>query len=239
LTLNFFDSKVDARVVATATRFPTVSADEQFVVADESGLAVAVDADAPGSGAPLELWLSVPGRADDAVLRQLGRPPFPDFEAASRRELLRGLVHDPLARAIGATLQAAALLALALAVIGVWATLLGELRDERGDFFDLEAQGVGPSTLRWHLRLRMYALFVFGVLGGLVVGAVLARLVVSLLEISASATLPEPPLVFDAGWRSVGVTLAVFAVAASVAAELSVRRAFRGETPQRASWTLE
>jgi len=37
----------------------------------------------------------------------------------------------------------------------------------------------------------------------------------------------------------VGITLAVFAVAAGLAAELSVRHAFRGDTPERASWTLE
>jgi ABC-type antimicrobial peptide transport system permease subunit len=118
-------------------------------------------------------------------------------------------------------------------------TLLGELRDERGDFFDLEAQGVGPSTLRWHLRLRTYAVFVFGSVGGLLLGVVLARLVVSLVQISVTATLPDPPLVFEPGWRSVGLTLAAFTVAAGLTAELSVRRAFRGETPERASWTLE
>jgi hypothetical protein len=239
LTLNLFDSQVDVRVIATAIRFPTVSKDEQFVILDETGLASAVDADAPGSATPLELWLSVPGQADDAVMLELGRPPFADFESTSRRDLLERRAQDPLARAVGYTLRVAALLALVLAVIGVWVTLLGELRDERGDFFDLEAQGVGPSTLRWHLRLRTYAVFVFGSVGGLLLGVVLARLVVSLVQISVTATLPDPALVFEPGWRSVGLTLAAFTVAAGLAAELSVRRAFRGETPERASWTLE
>lgn len=239
ITLRFFDSRVRVRIVATATRFPTVSKDEQFVVVDGTGLSSVVDADAPGTATPLELWLSVPGRSDAAVMQDLGRPPFSDLDLTSRRDLLEQRASDPLARAIGYTLQVAALLALALAVIGIWVTLLGELRDERGDFFDLEAQGVGPSTLRWHLRLRTYALFVFGVVGGLLLGVVLARLVASLVQISVTAAAPDPPLVYEPGWTSVALTLAVFAFAAGIAAELSVRHAFRGDTPERASWTLE
>jgi len=239
ITLRLFDSSVHVRIVATATRFPTVSKDEQFVVVDGTGLSSVVDADAPGTATPLELWLSVPGRSDAAVMQDLGRPPFSDLDLTSRRDLLEQRTRDPLARAIGYTLQVAALLALALAVIGVWVTLLGELRDERGDFFDLEAQGVGPSTLRWHLRLRTYALFIFGVVGGLLLGVVLARLVASLVHISVTAAAPDPPLIFEPGWTSVVLTLAVFAAAAGLAAELSVRHAFRSDTPQRVSWTLE
>ena len=239
LTLNFFDSTVNARVIATATRFPTLPQDEQFVIAEETGLATAMDADAPGSGTPLELWLSVPDQAENRLRQQLEQQPFAGFARMSRRDLSEQLVHDPLARAIGYTLLVTALLALALAVIGVWATLLGELRDERGDFFDLEGQGLGPDTLRWYLRLRTFVLLAFGAIGGLLLGAVLGRLVLSLVEISATATLPEPPLVFEPGWKVVGLTLAAFLVAAGLAAELSVRLAFRGETPQRASWTLE
>ena len=43
----------------------------------------------------------------------------------------------------------------------------------------------------------------------------------------------------EPGWASVALTLIVFALAAGLAAELSVRHAFRGDTPERASWTLE
>ncbi len=239
ITLRLFDAAVNVRIVATAKRFPTVAKDEQFVVVDETGLSSVVDADAPGTATPLELWLSVPDSSDVGVMRELGRPPFSDLDLTSRRALLEKRTRDPLARGIGYTLRIAALLALALAVIGVWVTLLGELRDERGDFFDLEAQGVGPGTLRWHLRLRTYALFVFGVVGGVLLGVVLARLVASLVQISVTAALPDPPLVFEPGWTSVALTLAVFALTAGIAVELSVRHAFRGDVPERASWTLE
>jgi hypothetical protein len=239
LTLNLFDSQVDVRVIATARRFRRCRRTGSSSSSSTRPVCTtAVDADAPGSATPLELWLAVPSRAADAVTQLLDQPPFSDLEGVSRRDLLARRTHDPLARAVGYTLQVAALLALALAVIGVWVTLLGELRDERGDFFDLEAQGVEPNTLRWHLRLRTYALFVFGIAEGCC-SASCWRAVISLVQISVTAALRDPPLVFEPGWTAVGLTLTAFAVAAVLAAELSVRHAFRGDTPQRASWTLE
>ena len=48
------------------------------------------------------------------------------------------------------------------------------LRDERAELYDLEAQGVEPSTLRRELRLRAAILGAAGRSAG-VVGAVLSR----------------------------------------------------------------
>ncbi len=67
-------------------------------------------------------------------------------------------------------------------------------RDERGELFDLEAQGASPATIRSHLRLRAFLLAAFGLLGGLATGAVLSALVLSLVSVTASAAQPEPPL---------------------------------------------
>jgi hypothetical protein len=239
LTLDFFDSQVHARVVATAERFPTLQPDEQFVIADETGLATALDADAPGTSAPLELWLSVPRGVDAAVQRGLTEPPFSSFDRTSRRELLRTLDRDPLARAIAYTLEAAAFFAIGLAVLGLWVTVLSELRDERGDFFDLEAQGLSPGSLRGYVRMRTWVLGSFGLIGGVVLGVVLSRLVVSLVQISAAVDAPNPPLVFAPGWLSILVTLVALAAAFTVTVELSLRHAFRGEVPERVAWSLE
>jgi len=54
-----------------------------------------------------------------------------------------------------------------------------------------------------------------------------------------TAVSPDPPLVFEPGWASVGAIIAGFVIAAVLAAEVSVRHAFRGDTPRRASWTLQ
>jgi hypothetical protein len=239
LTLDFFDSRVRARVVATADRFPTLQPDEQFVIADETGLATALDADAPGTSAPLELWLSVPPGVGAAVERGLREPPLSSFDRTSRRELLRALDRDPLARAIAYTLEAAALFAIGLAVLGLWVTVLSDLRDERSDFFDLEAQGLSPTSLRRYVRVRAWILGAFGLIGGVLLGVVLSRLVVSLVQISAAAAAPNPPLVFAPGWLSILVTLLALAAAFAATVELSLRHAFRGEVPERVAWSLE
>ena len=239
LALNFYDPRLEARVVATARRFPTIPVGDEFVVADESALATALEADAPGTGNPGELWLSVPHHAETPVQRALDRPPFSRLDRVSRRRLVARAEHDPLARGVVAMLGVAALLALALAVIGLWATVASDIRDERDALFDLEAQGVGPETLRGHLRLRSLFLVAFGVLGGAVLGLVLSRLVVSLVQVTAAATAPDPPLVLDLGVGSLAIALAVLVAATLLVAEATTRRAFRHDVPERGSWSGE
>ena len=64
ITLDFQDAQVPAQIVGVAKRFPDSNDQGQgFVVADESHLATALAADAPGTAVPDELWLSVPGSA--------------------------------------------------------------------------------------------------------------------------------------------------------------------------------
>ena len=116
------------------------------------------------------------------------------LSVTSRAELLATLQADPLARGALATLGATAALALALALLGLLLGIVADRRDERGELFDLEAQGASPATIRTHLRVRAFLLGAFGLLGGLVTGAVLSALVLSLVEVTASSTQPEPPL---------------------------------------------
>src|SRR5262249_26173871 len=146
---------------------------------DESRLATALGADAPGTSDPDELWLSGPASAEAA----LEKPPFATLELASRRDLRSQALSQPLAQGVAVTLGAAGLVALVLAAIGVWVTLVSDARDERGELFDLEAQGVPPGTLRNQLRLRSVVLLAFGIAGGLVLGLVLSRLVVSVVSV--------------------------------------------------------
>src|SRR5206468_986774 len=140
--------------------------------------------------------------------------------------------------AITITLGAAALLTLVLAAIGFWVALASELRDERGELFDLEAQGVGPETLRSQFRLRAAGLVALGALGGVGVGLLLSRLVVSVVRVSASTGAPRPPLRLDPSWPAALVGLAALLVAVAAVVELTTRLAFRGESPQQAPWSL-
>jgi hypothetical protein len=236
--LDFQDAHVSARIVGVATRMPTVPSDSgPFVLADRGWLSTAIGANAPGRGAPNEVWLST--SHDRAVAAALRRPPFASLLVASRADIERQLAHDPLAHATALALGAAAIVALALAVLGFWVGLLGELRDERSDFFDLEAQGVSPDSLRAQLRTRGVLLVGLGLVGGAGLGALLSQLVVSLVRVSATTGVPEPPLRFDPAWLVSGLGIFALAVAALVVAEATSLAAFRSARPERASWSLE
>jgi hypothetical protein len=227
LTLDFQTVEVPATIVGVAKRFPdSQSADEGFVVADESRLATALDADSPGAGTPDELWLATP--SPSRVAAGLAQPPFSSLVTASRADIERSLRDDPLSRGITITLAAAALLTLVLAAVGFWVALTSELRDERGELFDLEAQGVAPDTLRRQFRLRATALVALGALGGIALGVLLSLLVVAVVRVSASSAAPEPPLRFEPSWLTASVGLAALLVALAAVVETTTRTAFRG-----------
>jgi hypothetical protein len=233
LALNFGNQLVPARIVGVATRFPAADQqDEGFVIADESRLATALDARLPGTGAPSELWLSGPASLEPA-LRRL------PLDLASRRDLERSLASDPLARGLILTLGAAALAALVLAATGFWLALVSDLHDERGELFDLEGQGVSPATLRRQFRLRASALVALGAVGGALLGLALSSLVVALVRVSAASEQPRPPLRLEPGWVTAAIGLGAFVAIVAVVVELTIRRAFHGDSPVRASWSLE
>jgi hypothetical protein len=239
VTLELVNVNVRARIVGIARRFPSIGEDEPFVVADATALETALDADAPGAGTPGELWLQAPRHGAGSLEQALARAPFAQLARSTQDALYEQAHGDPLARGVSTVLGAAALFALLLAVAGLWLMVLSDLRDERDTFFDLEAQGAGPDILRMHLRIRALLLLAFGILGGLLLGFVLSRLVVSLVQVTGAATTPFPPLVLDVGARSVALGLAVLMVAGLLAVELTVRRAFRSAAPERASWSFE
>ncbi len=236
--LDFQDARVPARIVGVARKLPTVPSDSgPFVLAEESRLSTATNAGAPGRGTPNEIWLSA--RDEHEAAAALRQAPFSSLAVASRSEVEHRLATDPLAHATELALGAAALVALTLAVLGFWVGVLSELRDERSDFYDLEAQGVAPAGLRAQLRARAAILVVLGLAGGALLGLLLSRLVVSLVRISGTTAVPEPPLRFDAAWLATGLLFAALLVLALLVAEATSLAAFRDERPARTSWSLE
>ena len=105
----------------------------------------------------------------------------------SRAATLADLQADPLARGSLLTLAGTAAVALLLALVGLLLAVAGDVRDDRGDLFDLEAQGASPATIRAHLRLRALLVASFGVLGGIALGAILTSLVIALVSVTAAA----------------------------------------------------
>ena len=219
------------RIAAIAHRFPTAGA--AFVIADEGELATALNADDPGAATPAEIWLAVPSAQRARVDAALRRPPFSVLQLRSRDAVQARLASEPLARGLLDVLAMSALLALVLGVAGLVLVCAADLGDERDHLVDLEAMGVGPPALRRHLVLRAAALVVTGIIGGLVLGAVLERLVIDLVSLGAGAATAEPPLRSVQSWATVAAGLLAFAIIGLALVWAFARTAFRAPVPGR------
>jgi hypothetical protein len=231
VALDVGSGRIVARVVASLRRAPTVDGDA--VLADEHTVATALNADAPGSGAATDVWVAAPSGGERQLEAALGRPPFDALSLTFHRRVLEDLRSDPLARGTLITLAGGALAALVLALAGILLGLLSDLRDERGELFDLEAQGAEPATLRRHLRLRAALVAAFGLVGGLVLGAVLVALVVSLVTLTAAAVGADLPLLLDADWAVLALGLVVYVAVGAVLVAAATHGAFRADVPGR------
>jgi len=225
------------RVVGSAERFP--GSKGAFVVADRQTLVTALNAGRPGSAVPNEFWIESGPKATAARVEEaLRRPPFDLLERDSRREREALLRDEPIARGSLVMLVAAAIVALVLALLGLVLGVRIDLRDERAELFDLEAQGADPAALRRQIRLRSLVVSSFGLTGGIIGGALLGLLVVRLVSLTASATAPEPPLVPAASLPVVGLALASLAVLAVALVAAASAGAFRSATPDRSPEAL-
>lgn len=211
---------VAARIVGVVERFPSIAGDA--VVADRVTAATTLDTRSPGLGTTDELW------------RNGGPPPVvPQLAVQSRAETLARLRADPLARGALLTLAGTAAAALLLALVGLVLTVAGDVRDDRAEIFDLEAQGASPATIRSQLRLRALLVAVFGIAGGAVLGAVCSALVISLVSVTAGAAKPEPPLLLSLDLPVLATALAGYAAAATLL--VLAATALRGRAPARAA----
>jgi hypothetical protein len=231
IPLQIEGEQVAARIVGVVRRFPSVVGDA--VVADLTTASTLLNTASPGLGITDELWEDVPPSREAATAARFGRRPFTQLTVQSHRALLTQLQADPLARGALLTLAGTAAVALLLALVGLLLSVVGDVRDEQGELFDLEAQGAAPATIRAHLRLRALLVASFGIAGGIALGAVLSALVVSLVAATASAAEPEPPLrlVVDVPVLLVAAAAYVVATAVLVAAATTLR----GRAPSRAA----
>ena len=232
LPLQISGEQLSVRVVATVARFPGV--DGQAVVGDGEALAAAVNLERPGAGRVNEVWLRRPDSARAAdVDRRLAAAPFHVLTVESRRALEADARRDPIAHGTLLALAVAAAVALVLALAGILLTVVGDLRDERGELFDLEAQGAAPSLLRRIVRLRAVTVAAAGLVAGALAGVALAAVVTDLVGLTARATAAEPPLVLDVDVPVVAAAVVLYAVAAVVLVLIATRRAFSAPAPGR------
>jgi FtsX-like permease family len=211
---------VAARVVGVVQRFPSTVGGA--VVADIEQARTRLDTSSPGLGTTDELWLN-----------SATPPHVPQVSVQSHAAVLAQLQDDPLARGALLTLAGTAIVALLLALVGLVLSVVADVRDDRGELFDLEAQGAAPSTIRAHLRLRALLVASFGILGGLVLGGILSALVISLVSVTAAAEKPEPPLLLSLDLPLLLLAAVVYVALAMVL--VGAATMLRGRAPSRAA----
>jgi hypothetical protein len=233
LPLHVGDRTVEAQVVAVARSFPSV--DGGLVVADLDTWLTAANTVEPGTTTSSELWLDAPPSAAS----RLAQRPFSLLDVASQHATEAELRGDPLARGALALLLVTGIVALALAAVGVLLTVVGDLRDESGELFDLEAQGATPGDLRRHLLLRAALVAVLGLAGGLAAGAIVSALVVAVVTVTAGAGVALPPLELVYDRRLVVLALVALAVASALGALAATHRAYERVSRWRFSEGIE
>jgi hypothetical protein len=229
LPLQIEGEQIAAHVVGILNRFPSANGDA--VVAERQTASTLLDTRSPGLGITDELWLNVGD--ETAAGTTLAEPPFTQLTVTSRAAPLAQLQGDPLARGALLTLAGTAAVALLLALVGLLLSVVGDVRDERGELFDLEAQGAAPATIRAHLRLRAALVAAFGIVGGVVLGAVLSSLVISLVAVTASDAKPQPPLRLVLDLPLLAAAAVAYVVVAALLVGFATR--LRGNAPARAA----
>jgi len=231
IPLQIEGEQVAGRIVGRIDRFPSIVGDA--VVADRQTVSTLLDTRSPGLGLTDELWLNVPAGIEQRTAATLARAPFTQLTVASQASTLDRLQGDPLARGALLTLACTAAVALLLALLGLLLSVVGDVRDDRGELFDLEAQGASPATIRAHLRLRALLVAAFGIAGGIALGAILSRLVISLVSVTAAAAEPEPPLRLAVNLPLLALAAAAYVVLAALL--VIAATTLHGKAPARAA----
>ena len=125
------------------------------------------------------------------------------------------------------------LLGVVLALLGVVLMVVADRRDDEGELHALETDGLAPGRLRRLLVARAACILGVGVPLGALVGAGLARAVTRLVDVTANATEPVPPL-RESGLHGIVVVVIVATVAIGLLGALAVSHAaFREPLPAR------
>ena len=186
-----------AQVAAVAERFP--GAREDFVVADRACSGPRSTPRAPASPFRTRSGSERTREpARDALAAELGARHRTTCSRWTRAPSPRAsLRNDPLARGTLLTLLAAALVALGLALVGVLLGVVSDVRDERGELEDLEAQGARPALLRESSACAASSSSASASSAGWPPPRCSALLVVDLVAVTADARATELPLRTD------------------------------------------
>jgi hypothetical protein len=227
LALQIGGGTVPVRVAGIVERFPGTS--EESVVGDRLALRTAINTASPGAARENEVWLDVEAERIDTVARVLAQRPFRVLATTVRSEVEADARRDPLAQGTLLALIGTAAVALILAALGLALAVRADLRDDRGEHFDLESQGASPALLRRVVRARAAAVSAVGLVGGIAAGLALLLLVTRVVTVTSRGGDAEPPLAVALDPAPVVAGTLVFVALAAALVGAATRRAFAGE----------
>jgi hypothetical protein len=222
-------SSLDIRIkpVGVLSEFPTIVDRDRLVIVDLQPLLLAMNAHDPGTGVPNQVLIGTPSDERTAeVAAALGRGSFPPLLIQSRPASEEAGAADPFGLGIVWGLAVGAGAGLLLSVLGVLLAAAAELRDERGELYELESQGSTPRALTGLVVLRTVALCAVGTLTGIVVGVGLGWVVASSIGVGGEGATAVPALVLVAPWGPMVALAVALLVLLGVAVWILARRHF-------------
>ncbi|MFF9144248.1 FtsX-like permease family protein [Streptomyces sp. NPDC014861] len=176
--------------------------------------------------APTEWWLTPePGRADAVAQALRAAADDEPGEIVVRDAIAEGLLGDPLGAGPHTALMAVAAAAVALAAVGFAVGAAGSVRERAAEFAVLRALGAPRRRLARLLAAEQGLLIGVGLLVGVALGTLLARVVVPLVVLTSGATRPVPPVLVELPLGQVALLLAgVAALPLAVVAAIALRR---------------
>lgn len=223
-------SRMTLRVAAIVNRFPGAPA--RFAIVDRDDIGRAFDLLDPGYGTPNEVWLSVP-RANEAQLATaLRTAPYDQLVVSRRTSIERALRDNPLARFTLGLFAVAGLIAGLLAVAALYLATAADAAEQAPLHRALAAEGVAPRALSRMVRTSGAAIAIGAVAVGTVGSLLLLRVVARVIAVTATSTVPVPPLLVSVTASDLLVGVAAITVPCLVAAAVAARgarRAARGD----------
>jgi hypothetical protein len=133
-------------------------------------------------------------------------------------QIEHGLRTDPVARGASQVLILAAVLTLLVALAALVLLVVGERVEDAGELYTWEANGVRSGVLRRSLWIRAVLVALVAVPAGVLGALVLSGLTARLVNLTAGAGVPQPPLVAVTG---LGTALPAVLIGLAVALAVS------------------
>ncbi|PJI94676.1 FtsX-like permease family protein [Luteimicrobium subarcticum] len=197
LTVDLGDATVDVTVAGTVDHLPGEPGTDG-ILADSTTLARAYLLAGGTASLTDEWWLQVPDADADAVAADLVDVGAATTRVAAREDATVG----PLHVGVVAALWIVTVAGVGLAVAGLALSATFSVRTRRLELARLQAVGASRRGLVRSVLTEYAVLGSLGVVAGLALGALLGRVIVPLVTVSASGGPPVPSVLLHAAWTT-------------------------------------